>query len=169
MSKNLLPKQLLVVLASGSLMLAACEPAPTQKTPSTDTSTKTQTTDSTDHNTMPPTGAMDSKEAPASDPTRVVRSEADKTVTVNMSGGSFYFNPNEIKAKKGDTVVINFSNDGGMHNFTIDEFNAKTKTVKTGETDSISFVVDKTGSFEYYCSVGQHRSMGQKGMLIVEE
>lgn len=169
MSKNLLSKQLLVVLASGSLILAACEPSTTQQAPKTDTSTKTQTTDSKDQNTMPPTGMMDSKEAPTNDPSRVVRSEADKMVTVDMSGGSFYFNPNEIKAKKGDTVVINFSNDGGMHNFTIDEFNAHTKTVKTGETDSISFVVDKTGSFEYYCSVGQHRSMGQKGLLVVEE
>ena len=144
MSKNLLSKQILVALASGSLMmLAACEPSPTQQTPNTDTSTKTQTADSADQKTMPSNGMMDSKEVPVNDPSRVVRSEADKMVTVDMSGGSFYFNPNEIKAKKGDTVVINFSNDGGMHNFTIDEFNAHTKTVKTGETDSISFVVDK--------------------------
>ena len=169
MSKNLLPKQLLVVLASGSLLLAACQPVTTQKTSSTDTTAKTQTTDSTDSKNMPQMGNPDIKTAPESDPTRVARSEADKMVTVDMSGGSFYFNPNQIKAKKGDTVVINFSNDGGMHNFTIDEFNAHTKTVKTGETDSISFVVDKAGSFEYYCSVGQHRAMGQKGMLVVEE
>lgn len=169
MSKNNLPKQLLVLLASGSLMLAACEPSTQTKTPNTDTQNTAQTSNNADNSKMPMDNTDTSKDTPVNDPTRVVRSDADKTVTVTMSGGSFYFNPNVINAKKGDTVIINFSNDGGMHNFTIDEFNAQTKTVKTGETDSVSFVVDKAGSFEYYCSVGQHRAMGQKGMLVVEE
>ncbi len=169
MSQHKLPKQLLVLLASGSLMLAACEPSTQTKTPNTDTQATAQTSNSTDSGKIAMDSMSTSKDAPTNDPTRVVRSDADKTVTVTMSGGSFYFNPNVINAKKGDTVTINFSNDGGMHNFTIDEFNAHTKTVKTGETDSVSFVVDKAGSFEYYCSVGQHRAMGQKGMLVVEE
>ena len=30
------------------------------------------------------------------------------------------------------------------------------------------FTADKVGSFEYYCSVGSHRSMGMKGVLKVE-
>ena len=40
--------------------------------------------------------------------------------------------------------------------------------INGGETDSIEFVADKVGTFEYYCSVGQHRSMGMVGKLTVE-
>ncbi|MCC6643644.1 cupredoxin domain-containing protein [Candidatus Peregrinibacteria bacterium] len=91
------------------------------------------------------------------------------TLTFKVSGGNFYYAPNTIKVKRGDTVRIVFENAGGMHNLNIDEFNAKTKTIKTGESETIEFVADQVGSFEYYCSIGSHRQMGQKGALIVEE
>ena len=38
----------------------------------------------------------------------------------------------------------------------------------TGQIDEVEFVVDKAGTFEYYCSVGNHRQMGMVGKLIVE-
>jgi len=51
----------------------------------------------------------------------------------------------------------------------MNEFNARTKQIKAGETETIEFIADKVGSFEYYCSVGQHRQMGMVGTLVVEE
>ncbi len=93
---------------------------------------------------------------------------ASKTLTFNVTGGSFYFVPNEIRVKKGDTVKIVFNDAGGMHNFTLDEFNVKINTLKTGETGTAEFVADKSGTFQFYCGVGQHRQMGQVGNLIVE-
>ncbi len=98
-----------------------------------------------------------------------VKGTAPKTVTFDVNGGNFYFTPKTMTVKKGDTVKINFKNDGGMHNWVLDEFNAKTKTIQTGETDTISFVADKAGTFEYYCSIGSHRMMGMKGTLTVLE
>lgn len=89
-------------------------------------------------------------------------------LTFDVVGGSFYFTPNVIHVKKGDKVKIVFHDAGGMHNFTLDEFNVKMDTIKTGETATTEFTADKTGSFEYYCGVGQHRQMGQKGTIIVE-
>ena len=64
---------------------------------------------------------------------------------------------------------ISFKNSGGTHDFIIDEFNVATKRLNGGEQDAVEFTADKTGSFEYYCSVGQHRQNGQVGTLIVEE
>jgi plastocyanin len=90
------------------------------------------------------------------------------TLTFDVTGGSFYFTPNVIRVKKGDTVKIVFTNAGGMHNFVLDEFNVKMDPIKDKETRTVEFIADKTGSFEYYCSVGSHRQMGQKGTLIVE-
>lgn len=90
------------------------------------------------------------------------------TLTFTVDGGNFYFTPGTIKVKKGDTVIINFKNDGGMHNWVLDEFQVTMAPIKTGQTAAVQFVADKAGTFEYYCSVGSHRAMGMKGQLIVE-
>ncbi len=91
-----------------------------------------------------------------------------KAVTFDVNGGNFYLKPNMIKVNKGDTVTINFKNDGGIHDLKIDAFNVSTPVIQAGQAASITFVADKTGTFEYYCSVGSHRAMGMKGTLIVE-
>ena len=88
--------------------------------------------------------------------------------TFNVVGSNFSFSPKEIKVKKGDRVKIIFQNSGGMHNWVIDEFNARTSVLQSGQKAEVEFVADKTGTFEYYCSVGSHRAMGMKGNLIVE-
>jgi plastocyanin len=92
-----------------------------------------------------------------------------ETKSFIVEGSSYKFVPNEITVKKGDTVQITFKNLEGMHDFVIDEFNARTKRIKTGESESISFIASKAGTFEFYCSVGSHRAMGMKGNLVVTE
>ena len=94
--------------------------------------------------------------------------DGSQVTSFNIEGGSFYFKPNLIKAKLGDTVKITFTNVEGTHDLIIDEFNAKTKRIQPGETDTIQFVVNKKGNFEFYCSVGNHRAQGMVGTLIVE-
>lgn len=74
----------------------------------------------------------------------------------------------EIRVKKGDTVKIVFQNQVGMHDWRVDEFNAGTKVIQAGQQDTVQFVADRTGRFEYYCSVPNHRAQGMKGTLIVE-
>jgi plastocyanin len=85
-----------------------------------------------------------------------------------VEGKNFAFVPPSITVKKGDTVKITFKNTGGFHDWKIDEFHAATKRINGGEQDTVTFVADKAGTFEYYCSVGTHRQMGMKGNLIVE-
>ncbi len=85
-----------------------------------------------------------------------------------VSGNNFAFSPTEIVVNQGDTVRINFTNSGGFHDLVIDEFNARTKQLADGGKETIEFVADKTGTFEYYCSVGKHREMGMVGNLIVK-
>lgn len=84
-----------------------------------------------------------------------------------IDGSNYKFTPNVLKVNEGDSVRITFKNTQGMHNFMIDEFNAKSKTISTGETDELSFVASKKGTFEFYCSVGKHRAMGMVGTLTV--
>ncbi len=88
--------------------------------------------------------------------------------TFTVTGQNYSLSPSEIKVKKGDTVKIVFKNNSGTHDWVIDEFNARTSRIQTGQTAEVEFVADKTGTFEYYCSVGSHRQQGMVGKLIVE-
>ena len=92
----------------------------------------------------------------------------DGTTTVTVIAENFKFTPSEIKVKKGDIVRIVFNNKSGNHDFVLDEFNVKTKQTDGPSTETVEFTADKTGTFEYYCSVMKHRQMGMKGNLIVQ-
>ncbi|PIT92588.1 MAG: hypothetical protein COU08_01165 [Candidatus Harrisonbacteria bacterium CG10_big_fil_rev_8_21_14_0_10_42_17] len=94
--------------------------------------------------------------------------KAGEQQTITLTGKSFEFSQKEIRVKKGDKVTINFSSTDGFHDWVVDEFDAATDRVQTGENTSITFTADKTGTFEYYCSVGNHRAQGMVGTLIVK-
>ena len=84
-----------------------------------------------------------------------------------VEGGEFSLEPNEIRVNQGDRVTINFTNVMGFHDFVLDEFNVRTQQIPAESTATVSFVADKVGAFEYYCSVGQHRQNGMVGTLII--
>ncbi|MFY9463350.1 MAG: cupredoxin domain-containing protein [Candidatus Sungiibacteriota bacterium] len=86
-----------------------------------------------------------------------------------ITGKNFSFTPSTLTVKKGDTVKITLKNIGGTHDLRIDGFNATTQRIGTGEQDTVTFIADKTGSFEFYCSIGSHRRIGMKGTLTVME
>ncbi len=103
--------------------------------------------------------------APATNP--IGQPSSEKMFTVIAK--DFSFTPSSISVKKGDKVKIILQNTDGFHDFKIDEFGVATKKIKDGDTDTVEFTVDKSGSFEYYCSVGRHREMGMRGSLTVTE
>lgn len=86
-----------------------------------------------------------------------------------ITGKNFSFSETEMRVKKGDRVRVQLTSEDGYHDWVVDEFNAATGRVNTGETTAVEFTVDQVGEFEYYCSVGQHREFGMVGKLIVEE
>ncbi len=87
-----------------------------------------------------------------------------------VEGAEFAFNPNTITVQKGDKVRVTFKNSGTViHNFIIDELGVSTKTIPAGETDTVEFTADKTGTFSFYCGVGNHRAKGMEGVLTSGE
>jgi len=90
------------------------------------------------------------------------------TASFTVLGSNFAYDLEEIRVKEGDTVTINFRSVDGFHDWVVDEFDAATDKVSTGNETSVTFVADKKGTFEYYCSVGSHRANGMVGNLIVE-
>lgn len=145
-------------------------PAPTDETETmhedetTDTHDETNTDDTSETDNAVHVGTdvgMEFPEVPVSD--------NDATAKVfNLTGKNFEFSTKEIRVKEGDTVIVNFESTGGFHDWVVDAFGAATKQVREGEKTTVTFVADKAGTYEYYCSVGEHRAAGMVGKLIVE-
>lgn len=93
---------------------------------------------------------------------------APATHVFDVSGVNFAFDVTEMRVKEGDTVTVNFESAEGFHDWVVDEFDAATEQVRPGTPTSVTFVADKAGTYEYYCSVGSHRANGMVGTLIVE-
>jgi nitrosocyanin len=91
------------------------------------------------------------------------------TREITVSGNEYSFVPSSLNLKKGETVKVTFKNVGALpHDLVVDELGLKTKVVKGGDTDTVTFTADKTGTFEMYCSVGNHRAQGMKGPVQVQ-
>lgn len=96
-----------------------------------------------------------------------------EVVVFTLTGENFaFFMDGEeaptLTVSEGDTVRIEFTSTDGFHDFVIDEFDAATEQVMAFNSTFVEFVADQKGTFEYYCSVGQHRQNGMVGTLIVE-
>ena len=75
-----------------------------------------------------------------------------------------------LRAKVGDVVTINLSSgEGAEHNFAIADFNVDSPhVVGKGKSITVTFTVDKGGSFAYYCNLPGHRQAGMEGKFEVE-
>jgi nitrosocyanin len=85
-----------------------------------------------------------------------------------VTAKNFSFMPSTLTVKKGDKVKITFKNTQGFHDFRIDEYGVASTQQQAPSEQVLEFTADKAGSFEYYCSVGEHRAMGMVGTLKVE-
>lgn len=86
-----------------------------------------------------------------------------------VSGSEYSFSPGTISLTKGETAKITFKNTGSLsHNLVIGEFRTATKTIGAGQEDSITVTADKTGTYTFYCEVGNHRQQGMEGKLEIK-
>lgn len=115
----------------------------------------------------------ESKTMPASEEKGVEMQAVDAAdnKVIEIEAGSFYYKPNAITLKKGEKVTLKLKSVSMMHDFKIDALNFSIPVTKNGEEATVEFTPTKTGTFEYYCSVGNgyHKKMGQVGTLTVVE
>lgn len=87
---------------------------------------------------------------------------------INVFGSNFAFQPAEITVGQGDRVRIIFESVEGYHDWVLDEFDARTDRVNEGDAATAEFTAETAGTYEYYCSVDNHRALGMVGSLTVE-
>lgn len=143
----------LVLLPLAAVVLAGCTQQAT---------TTTQDEVMVEESTTVPVDAMIEETSDA------MMEEADFTVEM----APFSFTPSTMTVQAGDTVRVKIVNKEGMHDFVIDELDVKSSQLtEVDESEVIEFTVpaDASGeTYEYYCSVGEHRAMGMVGTLVVE-
>jgi hypothetical protein len=85
----------------------------------------------------------------------------------NTGGSASLVNPT-YTFSKGELESMHFINEDydthSAHNFNIDAFNVHTKDLGYYEAQTITFIADKPGTYDYYCTI--HPEM--KGNIIVE-
>ncbi|MBP7842698.1 cupredoxin domain-containing protein [Candidatus Woesebacteria bacterium] len=112
------------------------------------------------------------EETPANDESAMETTEPEAMMAegkvVQVTANDFTYDVKEIRVKQGEKLTVSMMNSEGFHDFIIDELAVDSGKLKEGESIQVEIPTDKPGTYEYYCSVGQHRQMGMKGMLIIE-
>lgn len=160
----------LTVLIVSTLFFAGCTPAikdminkVTKPTSTDDAMIQEENLEKTTQEVME---KGESKEGESNqEASEFVMAENDK---VQLNASNFTFKVNEIRAKVGDKLTVMVTVDSGTHDFVIDELDISTGVIPVGETKIVSIPTDKPGTYEYYCSIGKHRELGMKGVLIIE-
>ena len=88
---------------------------------------------------------------------------------ITVEGDEYAFSPESITVLAGEKIRLTFKNMGNLpHNFAIDELGVSTKTIAGGNSDTIEFTAETTGTFAFYCSIAGHRQLGMEGELEVQ-
>jgi plastocyanin len=90
--------------------------------------------------------------------------------TVGMSLTDFALNPADATVKTG-TVTFDVANDGqAPHALEVEGpgGEVETETLDAGGSEKLTVDLNKPGTYEMYCPVGNHREMGMEGEVTVE-
>ncbi|VVB98770.1 Nitrous-oxide reductase [uncultured archaeon] len=109
----------------------------------------------------PGTSAVPATGSPSASPSAT-------TKEFSITAKQFEFLPSTITVNKGDTVKLNLTSADVAHGIALPDFGVS-KEIPAGETVSVEFTADKSGTFTFFCNVpcGEgHREM--TGTLIVK-
>ena len=102
--------------------------------------------------------------------------EAASTTAASSSGPAvelvatdFKFDPSTVDVDAAGQTTFRLTNDGGTgHALEIEGQGIEEETDEIGPGESAEVTVDlKPGQYEFYCPVGNHRSLGMEGTLVV--
>lgn len=78
--------------------------------------------------------------------------------------------PETAEVREGDVVNLTFKNALGNsqeHSLVLEGYDIKIGPIAESVSDSVVFTADQTGTFAYYCDIGNHRELGMEGQLTV--
>jgi plastocyanin len=80
----------------------------------------------------------------------------------------FSLTPKQITVNKGDNVTILFKNVGTVaHTFEIEKLGVRIDPIQPGESETINFIANQAGSFDFRCAIVGHDAAGMRGTINV--
>jgi len=81
-----------------------------------------------------------------------VQSIAPRERTFRIEAGQFAYSPSELKVNPGDTVTFQLVSTDVVHGLYVDGYDISLEA-DPGQTQKLTFVADKPGSFRFRCNV----------------
>ncbi|HZD33665.1 MAG TPA: cupredoxin domain-containing protein [Nitrososphaeraceae archaeon] len=80
----------------------------------------------------------------------------------------FSLTPKQITINRGDNVTILFKNVGTVaHSFEIEKLGIRIDPIQPGESETINFMANQAGTFDFRCAVVGHDAAGMRGVLNI--
>ena len=89
---------------------------------------------------------------------------------IKVTAKKFEYSPNEIRIKKGVSVVLEFTSLDRVHGFTIPDLGGVRATIEPGKATRVTIMAPKAGTYEFHCDLfcGEGHE-GMTGKIIVED
>ena len=101
-------------------------------------------------------------------PAKPSEESAESTKIINMIARRWSFNPDVIRVKQGEKVMLDIKSIDVTHGFSLPDFGVNAE-LKSGQSTKVEFTASKIGKFQFRCNVfcgAGHSQMA--GSLIVE-
>jgi plastocyanin len=120
-------------------------------------------------------GSSGKTQSPSPSPTPTEPEHGDMYVVATDTGspfseGIYKLRPATYSFKQGTHVMMTLKNAVGNfneHNLVLQGYDLTIPAIKQGEAKSVTFNATKSGTFAYYCSIGNHRALGMEGKLTI--
>lgn len=158
-----------IILAAAMALLlgAGCQKA-APATPVTNVLTVTIPPNAPPPTTPPPTTVTPPAPPPSATNTIASTPPPQQPRVIRVVAKRWEFIPSEIRARNGEHIILEVTSADVPHGLSIPEYSIN-RNLAPGVTERIALTADKTGRFDFACSVfcGQgHRTM--RGVLVVE-
>lgn len=104
-------------------------------------------------------------------PLTIVPAKGEAVVAVKAF--SFKFEPDTVRAHKGDVLIFQVENmSSTVHTFTVKDpagLIIRSVFLSAGQTTSAKVDISATGIYEFYCDRPLHSSLGMKGRIVVDQ
>jgi len=95
--------------------------------------------------------------------------EPSNARVITIDASEFKFSEPTITITAGEVVKIVVNNTGEMkHDWVVEGEGIATDTIESGKSGTVEFAINTPGEYDTSCSVGDHKSRGMVGKLIVQ-
>lgn len=159
----------LTVVASGCLDSTEEDPETPEEAPEEPEEEDMNGEETTDEDTSPEENETEESET---DTEEADEEQSDEVRQVEITGfADNSYDTDEVEVEAGETVEFVYNHEGGQHDLVLERDGERVDGTEvlsaSGESDSFTYTFEEEDDYEFFCSVGAHRSQGMEGTVTV--